>query len=74
MGSLEDLGTLLRQLRKATGKSMRTVAELVGIAPGTLYNWEAGKSWPLVSTLDRLLRFYGKTVSIGWPPDERGEK
>lgn len=73
--SLEQLGTLLRQLRRATGKPLRVVAELAGINPGTLLKWEQGAHWPQVNKLDQLLRWYGETVSIGWPDATgKGEK
>jgi transcriptional regulator with XRE-family HTH domain len=55
----QDFGGLIRRQRDQLGLSVNRVAELVGRAPGTVKNWERGRSVPsdpgLLSTIAAVL-------------------
>lgn len=70
IGTLEELGELLAELRRDSGHSYRVLSVQTGINPGTLERWEKGKHWPLTNKLGVLLSFYGETVTMGWDPRE----
>jgi len=70
IGSKEDLGQLLAELRRASGYSYRALSAKTGINPGVLQYLEKGRHWPLLGTISVLLSFYGETVTLGWNPRE----
>jgi transcriptional regulator with XRE-family HTH domain len=54
------LGPALRRLReKGAGLTQEQVAARTGISQGRLSRYENGKKLPDLSTVDRLLTFYG---------------
>ena len=42
----EDLGTRIREARKQVGLTQHKLGELVGVAPHTVWSWEAGRMKP----------------------------
>jgi transcriptional regulator with XRE-family HTH domain len=70
IGSKEELGQLLAELRREAGYSYRALSEKTGINPGTLEGWQKGTHWPVLDKLAGLLHFYGETVTIGYAPRE----
>jgi transcriptional regulator with XRE-family HTH domain len=58
-----ELGSRLRQLRKARGLSLADVAEGTGISPSFLSMVEKGKSDITISRLMRLVRWFGVSVA-----------
>jgi transcriptional regulator with XRE-family HTH domain len=55
----KDLGPRLRMLRETRGLSLRALAKLAGVNPGTLSQIENGKTSPSVSTLKTVLLAMG---------------
>jgi transcriptional regulator with XRE-family HTH domain len=58
-----DLGSRLRQLRRARGLSLSEVAEATGISPSFLSIVENGQSDITVSRLMRLVHWYGVSIA-----------
>ncbi|AOS61746.1 helix-turn-helix domain-containing protein [Actinoalloteichus hymeniacidonis] len=54
-----ELGAELRALRNATGRSVRELANELGIAYGTISRWERGERVPQVESVARLLGALG---------------
>ena len=48
----------LRAIRTNSNKTQREVAKDLGIRVETLANYEKGKSFPNIKTLDKLLKYY----------------
>jgi XRE family transcriptional regulator, regulator of sulfur utilization len=61
--STGELGTRLRQLRRARGVSLAEVAEGTGISPSFLSMVEKGKSDITISRLMRLVHWFGVSVA-----------
>lgn len=56
----EVIGSKLRQYRIKSGKTLKQVADAMGIAsPSTIGSWETGKSEPPIETLLKLFQYYG---------------
>lgn len=53
----------LRQLRKASGQSLRTMAEATGMSASFLSQLERGLTGASTSTLIRIANFYGTSIS-----------
>lgn len=53
------LGPALRRLREKVVLTQEQVADQTGISQGRLSRYETGRKIPDLSTLDRLLTFYG---------------
>ena len=49
----------LRTLREAKGLTQAQLANAVGVAPSSVYNWERGKFEPRASQLRELARVLG---------------
>ena len=48
-----------KSLRNRLGLSAESAGALIGVAPQTIYNWEAGKSSPRASQLERIVHLKG---------------
>jgi len=48
-----------KSLRNRLGLSAESAGVLIGVAPQTIYNWEAGKSSPRESQLERIVHLRG---------------
>lgn len=59
-----DAALTLRQARRASGLSLRRLAERAGTSHATLAAYEAGRAVPGVDTLDRILRAAGFATDI----------
>ena len=66
----------LKALREQRGLSVRKLGELAGVHYVSLVKMESGKLDPRLSTLQRVARALGVTVSelIGDPPTTKGGK
>lgn len=58
------LGLRLKLWREARGLSVHEVAQLSGVAPSTLYEWERGAYFPSLGPLVRLLEVLGGTMWV----------
>ncbi|WP_164683470.1 helix-turn-helix domain-containing protein [Streptococcus hyointestinalis] len=56
---LTTLGRNLRRIRKANKETLKAVAEATGISYPTLSSIETGKSDVRVTTLAKLVNYYG---------------
>lgn len=54
----------LKEIRKEKGITQTELAKKLGVASGTVGNWESGKREPDFETVSRLARFFG--VSVDW--------
>lgn len=53
----------LKALRVNAGLDQRTAAQLIGVTPETLSNWERGKSFPNVPQITLIEKVYNTTYS-----------
>ena len=81
MSLTEQVGQRIREFRTSyggTGLSQDALAKAVGIAPNTVSRWETGVYQPTIEDLDRLARFFGKSILEFFPNEnvrsERDEK
>ena len=58
-----NLGARLRTLRSSRGLSLRSLATMVGITPGAVSQIENGEISPSLSTLRKLLKALGHSLS-----------
>lgn len=58
----EKIGTFLKQLRTAEGKTQEQLAEQLGVNHRTVSRWETGRTMPDFALLIELGRLYGVTV------------
>lgn len=58
----EEIGSVLKQLRIAAGKTQKEVAEIIGRKQQIIGHWETGYSQPDANTLFTLCDIYGTTV------------
>lgn len=49
-----EIGDLIRKYRIDSDYSVKILADLIGIHPGTLYHWESGKRFPSTKYFYRL--------------------
>jgi len=50
------LSTNLKRLRKERGLSQAALAELAGLEPMSIWNWESGTRWPRPANFDVLAK------------------
>lgn len=55
-------GSRLREYREKRGMTQLQVAVAIGKTPGTVYNWEAGKSVPDAEDLGKLETLLGVRI------------
>lgn len=60
---LREIGSRLKELRKARGLNQSEAAERAGIGRNTLYRTEHGEN-PTLHTVIRLLRAYGRLNAL----------
>jgi DNA-binding transcriptional regulator YiaG len=56
----------LTTARKVLGLSQRRLALSLGVDPGTLQSWEAGRHKPTERSVERVERFLDPGTSQGW--------
>jgi len=67
-----DIGVRLSTLRRASGQSVQEVADLVDMAPVTVYRLEMGAATTTVLNLNRLAQLYGVSLDfVVNGPDEK---
>src|ERR1700733_1273490 len=82
MGLTEHVGQRIREFRTSygggTGISQDALAKALGVASNTVSRWETGTYKPTIEDLDRLARFFGKSILEFFPSEdvrsERDEK
>jgi transcriptional regulator with XRE-family HTH domain len=58
-GEPKTIGDHVRQAREKRGLLQREVAELIGVTPETVANWEKNKTEPVVALMPAVIRFLG---------------
>lgn len=61
MSRNHDAATLLRDLRRAKGESLRRTAEQIGVAPSQLSRMERGER-PIAGSAQRLADYYSVAI------------
>jgi transcriptional regulator with XRE-family HTH domain len=82
MSLTEHVGQRIREFRTSygggTGISQDALAKALGVASNTVSRWETGIYKPTIEDLDRLARFFGKSIWEFFPSEhirtERDEK
>jgi transcriptional regulator with XRE-family HTH domain len=82
MSLIEHIGQRIRDFRttygSGTGISQDSLAKALGVASNTVSRWETGTYKPTIEDLDRLARFFGKSIMEFFPKEdvrtERDEK
>lgn len=82
MSLTEHVGQRIREFRTTygggTGISQDALSKALGVAPNTVSRWETGTYKPTIEDLDRLARFFGKSIMEFFPKEdvrtERDEK
>jgi transcriptional regulator with XRE-family HTH domain len=74
MDLFEYVAQQLRSLRRAynsgEGISQEKLAEEVDVAPNTISRWETGTYRPDLMDLEKLARFFGKSILYFFPQEE----
>ena len=63
----EAFGAMLLAARRKMGLSHRQAAQEMGLSSSSLLQWEQGRL-PMAATMISILKFYGITATIGYPP------
>lgn len=61
----------LVELRKISGKKMKEVAEVIGVATSTLGHWEKGDREPTFEMLGKLADYYNVAIGTLFSEDEK---
>ena len=72
MNLFEYIATRIRDLRTSYGSeglSQEALANAVGVATNTVSRWETGMYRPGLEDLDRLARFFGKSILEFFPAE-----
>ena len=59
----QDMKLSLKTAREIKGLTQNEAANLIGVSPDTLRNYEKGKSYPDIPTLKRIEEVYGVTYN-----------
>lgn len=74
MDLYEYVARQIRALRQGynsgEGLSQEKLAEKVGVAPNTISRWETGAYHPDLMDLEKLARFFGKSILYFFPTEE----
>jgi DNA-binding XRE family transcriptional regulator len=63
----------LKALRVNAGYDQKTAAQLIGVTPETLGNWEKGRSFPAVPHITKIEELYGvEYADINFSPVKVG--
>src|SRR6202008_4886123 len=82
MALIEHIGQRIREFRTGygggTGISQDALAKELHVASNTVSRWETGTYKPTIEDLDKLARFFGKSIMEFFPKEdlhtERDEK
>jgi transcriptional regulator with XRE-family HTH domain len=82
MNLIEYVGQRIREFRTGygggTGISQDALAKTLGVASNTVSRWETGTYRPTIEDLERLARFFGKSILDFFPKEgehtERNER
>lgn len=73
MTIFEHVGAKIREFRTQSGGkgiSQEILAERLGVATNTISRWETATYQPTIQDLDRLARFFGKSVLEFFPKED----
>lgn len=74
MALIEHIGQRIREFRTSygggTGISQDALAKALGVASNTVSRWETGTYKPTIEDLDRLARFFGKSILEFFPKQD----
>ena len=74
MALIEHIGQRIREFRTGygggTGISQEALAKALGVASNTVSRWETGTYKPTIEDLDRLARFFGKSILEFFPGED----
>lgn len=65
-----QIRTLRQGYNSGEGLSQEKLAEKVGVAPNTISRWETGAYHPDLMDLEKLARFFGKSILYFFPTEE----
>ena len=71
------LGESIRNLRKTAGFTQEQLSEALGVTPGAVHKWEAGKATPELELLVDIAEFFGTSIdamlNYGWQKLNMGQ-
>lgn len=67
-----DVATLVRDLRRDAGLSLRELASASALAVSTIHRTERGELHPTVETLERIVSATGRRLRFDVPPNSSG--
>jgi transcriptional regulator with XRE-family HTH domain len=71
---IEHVAKRIREFRTSygggTGISQEALAEALGVASNTISRWETATYRPTIEDLERLARFFGKSILDFFPPED----
>ena len=74
MTLIEHVGQQIRMFRTGygggTGISQHALAKALGVASNTISRWETGTYRPTIEDLEKLARFFGKSILDFFPKEE----
>jgi transcriptional regulator with XRE-family HTH domain len=76
MNLYEHVGAKIREFRTAFGGrgiSQEALAEKIGVAPNTVSRWETAVYNPTLVDLEKVARFFGRSVLEFLPSDDPSE-
>ena len=76
MNLFEHVGTKIREFRSqfgGKGISQEALAEKIGVATNTISRWETATYQPTIEDLEKLARFFGKSVLEFFPSEKPAE-
>ncbi|MGB9069366.1 MAG: helix-turn-helix transcriptional regulator [Candidatus Acidiferrales bacterium] len=75
---IQDIGQRIRDFRTSygggTGISQDALAKALGVASNTVSRWETGTYQPSLEDIDRLAKFFGKSIYDFFPQGEIGSE
>src|SRR2546428_10145785 len=74
---IEHVGQRIKEFRTAYGErgiSQEAVASKMGVATNAISRWETATVKPTIEDLEKLARFFGKSIEEFFPPNEVGTR
>jgi transcriptional regulator with XRE-family HTH domain len=72
LGSATDVGGLVRSAREAAGLTQAALATRLRTTQSVVSRWERGGDEPRLSTLVRVLRACGQSITLSIRPEDDG--
>src|SRR3989442_8201422 len=74
---IERVGQRIKEFRSAYGQrgiSQKALATKMGVATNTISRWETATVRPTIEDLEKLARFFGKSIEEFFPRSEVGSR